>query len=371
MTRILYVATSDIHIQTFHIPYLKWLAENGFEVDLAVENRGNLKIPYVKRVFYLPFPRTPLSFTNISSYKDMKNIINKNNYKIIHCHTPIPGALTRFAARKSRKNGTKIIYTAHGFHFYKGCPLKNWIYYPIEWFLSGYTDDIITINAEDYNHVNNRMRNKKSHYIKGIGVNDEKFKMLSAKDNLEIRIKNGFKPDNFILLYIAEFIHRKNHRFIIEAVPELVKFIPDLKILFAGTGILLESMKTYSKKLHIDQYIEFLGFRDDVEKLAAIADVGISSSRQEGLGLGIAEQMICFKPIVASVDRGHKEMVNHGKNGFLFRQGSHIEFMEYIIRLYNDPELRKRMGEKSNLEAQKFLVKNSLRSMADIYSQYI
>jgi glycosyltransferase EpsD len=302
----------------------------------------------------------------------LKEIITDNNYKVIHCHTPIPGVLTRLAAIKARKNGAKILYTAHGFHFYKGGPLKNWLfYYPVEWLLSGCTDDIITINAEDYNYINNRMWHKNSHYIKGIGVDDEKFKTLTYKEILQIRMEYGFKPDDFILLYIAEFIHRKNHKFIIETLPELVKFIPDLKILFAGTGILLESMKVYSKKLHVDQHIEYLGFRNDIEKLAAITDVGISSSRQEGLGLGIAEQMICSKPVVASFDRGHKEMVNHGENGFLFRQGNHIEFIEYIIKLYNDQELRKRMGEKSNLEAQKFLINNSLRSMADIYSQYI
>lgn len=370
--KVLYVATSDIHIQTFHIPYLKWFTENGCEVHLAVENRGNLAIPYVDKVFYLPFPRTPFSLTNISSYKDLKAIINDNNYRIIHCHTPIPGVLTRLAAIKARKNGTKILYTAHGFHFYKGGPLKNWLFYfPAEWLLSGFTDDIITINAEDYNFINDRMRHKNSHYIRGIGVDDEKFKTLTCKEILQIRTEYGYKPEDFILLYIAEFIHRKNHKFIIETLPELVNYIPDVKILFAGTGILLESMKAYSKILHVEKYIDFLGFRNDIEKLSAIADVGISSSRQEGLGLGIAEEMICSKPIVASADRGHKEMVNHGENGFLFKHGNHIEFIEYLKRLYNDPELRNMMGVKSNLEARKFLISNSLKSMEEIYSKYI
>ena len=257
--RILYVATSDIHIQTFHIPYLKWLAENGCEVHLAAENRGNLTIPYVSKVFYLPFPRTPLSLTNISTYKDLKKIINENNYEIIHCHTPVPGVLTRLAARNAHKNGVTVFYTVHGFHFFKGAPLVNWLlYYPVEYLLSSFTDVIITMNKEDFSYVNGKMYHKESFLVPGVGVDSKVFYPFNENKILEERKRLGLNPDHFILLYVAEFIHRKNHKMIIDSIPVLKTKIPDIKLLFAGKGLLLEKMKKYAAEKGIDKHIIFL-----------------------------------------------------------------------------------------------------------------
>lgn len=370
--RILYVATSDIHINTFHLPYLKWLKGNGYAVDIAVENRANILIPFVDKIFYLPFPRTPLDLTNYKSYKKLKAIIEINKYDLVHCHTPIPSVLARLAARSSRKNGTKVLYTAHGFHFYNGGPIKNWLtYYPVEWLLSGFTDGIVTINAEDFGHINGKMRHKESFYIKGIGIDTAKFQTLSEIERYKYRQNLGFKKNDFILLYVAEFIYRKNHKFVIDALPELRSKIPDIKILFAGKGILLEKMKTYADQLGVADNIDFLGFRSDLGYLAGIADLGISSSRQEGLGLGLAEEMLCSVPVVATVDRGHKEMIIHGKNGFLFEQENRSQFIEFIFKLYSDPNLRSEMGASSFERAQLFRIENSLESMSSIYNKYL
>jgi glycosyltransferase involved in cell wall biosynthesis len=141
MKKVLFVATVvKLHIMVFHLPYLEWFKKNGFEVHVAArndyENKDECKIPFCDRYYDLPFERSPLKNNNFYVQKKLKKLIEINKYDIIHCHTPIAGALTRLVARKSRKNGTNIIYTAHGFHFYKGAPIKNWlIYYPIEkWF---------------------------------------------------------------------------------------------------------------------------------------------------------------------------------------------------------------------------------------------
>ena len=114
MKRVLFVATVTRHINAFHIPYLKWFKEQGYEVHVA--SNGNEKIEYCDKHFNLPFARFPLKVENIKTYKELKKIINDNNYEIIHCHTPVGGVLTRLAAKKARQNGTKVIYTAHGFY---------------------------------------------------------------------------------------------------------------------------------------------------------------------------------------------------------------------------------------------------------------
>ncbi len=372
MTKVLFVATSDIHVQTFHLPYLKWLRENGCTIHLAVENRGNLEIPHTDRTFHLPFPRTPFHFANIRTLRRLKGILAKEHYDLVHCHTPIPSMLARLAARRQRKNGTKVLYTAHGFHFYKGGPLRNWLlYFPAEYLLSAFTDGIVTINAEDYWTAQKRLLNTHSFYIKGIGVDSSRFKTLSEAERQRIREELGYGPDSFILLYIAEFIYRKNHRFLVHAVPELIKHIPKLKVLFAGTGVLLDETRDLARELGVEDHVEFLGFRNDVSRLAGIADVGISSSRQEGLGLGLAEEMLCSVPVVATEDRGHKEMIIHGENGYFFPQGGQKEFVSRILELYKDAGLRKRMAEKSLERAQLFRIERSLDSMAGIYQKFL
>lgn len=372
MKRILYTATSDIHINTFHIPYLKWFKDKGYEIHLAVENRGNIDLSFCDKVFYLPFKRSTFSKQHLKAYKSLKDIIEENDYSLIHCHTPMVSVLTRLAAREKRKNGTKVLYTAHGFHFYKGAPLKCWfIFYPIEYLLSFITDAIITINQEDYNLINGKWGNKYSFYIKGVGAANNKFRPIVPTSKNELRKELGFNSDDFILLYTAEFIPRKNHKFLIQSVPFILKHIPKLKVVFAGTGVLLNKMKELANEIGVAKYINFLGFRSDVHKLAAIADVGISTSKQEGLGLGLAEEMLCGIPVVATKDRGHKEMIIHDVNGFMFPQNDKESFIKYIKLLYDDPALREKMGKAALEKAQEFTIESSLKSMADIYKRFL
>lgn len=372
MNKVLYIATSDIHLATFHKPYLKWLVENNVQVDIVVENRGNLEFEGVSNIFYLDFPRSITNKKLLSNYKLLKKIIDNGNYNIIHCHTPIPSMLTRLAAKDARAKGAKVLYTAHGFHFYKGAPLSRWLmYYSAEYALSKFTDAIITINEEDFNYVNNKMLHKDSFHIKGIGVDSSRFKPLNQEEKKAKRIELGISPDKFVLLYVAEFIPRKNHEFIIRTLQSLQKTIPNLEVLFAGKGELLDDMKLLAKELNVENSIQFLGFRNDVHLLSAIADVGISSSKHEGLGLGLTEEMFCKVPIIASYDRGHKEMVIQGVNGYMFQQGNSEEFIEYVNNLFQNEELRNKMGEKAFEKAQEFEIKNSLNAMITIYNKYI
>src|SRR5690625_1546271 len=133
--RVLFCATVDYHFKAFHLPYMQWFKEQGWEVDVAAS--GDIHLPYTDQKYSIPIQRSPFRRSNLNAYKQLKEIIHRNNYSIIHCHTPLGGVLTRFAARKARKNGAKVIYTAHGFHFCKGMPITNWlIYYPVERLLS-------------------------------------------------------------------------------------------------------------------------------------------------------------------------------------------------------------------------------------------
>lgn len=371
MKKVLFVATIHKHFRAFHLPYMRWFKEQGWSVD-AAGGGDDVELPGVDNKFYIDIERTPFSLHNIKAYRQLKDLIDKGNYDLVYCHTAMGAVLARLAARKMRSEGnTKVIYVAHGFHFFKGSPKLYWlIYYPIEKFLSRYTDAIVTINTEDYKLVKEHgFRNLYTYQIDGIGVDTDRFFVASPEQKTVLRAEIGLSDSDFILIYVAEHIERKNHAFILEAMPQLMARIPQVKVLFAGRGRLLDVNSEHAKRLGVDKNVEFLGFRTDIDKLLALSDVGVSASRQEGLGLNLIEEMSAGLPVVATQDRGHREIVVNGKNGYLFEQGDVADFCNRIHELYCDYDLRKKMGECAKDSVRKFELHKAVENMAKIFNE--
>ena len=373
MKRILFIASLASHIKAFHIPYMKWLKQEGHQVDVAAHCDIDTQLPYCDNFYEIPFSRSPFSSSNLHVYRQLKDLLQRGHFDIVHCHTPTASVLTRLAARKFRKNGLKVMYTAHGFHFFKGAPLKAWlVFYPIEKYLSRFTDSLITINNEDFVIAKNRHFKAGSiHLVPGIGVNADEYVDNNPQIKSALRKKYGYAESDFILFYAAEFIHRKNHDLIIRQLPHLVKHIPEIKILFAGKGELLDDMIRLAKELGVKDHVDFLGFRNDIPNLVKLSDVGVSASRQEGLGINVAEDMFAGLPVVVSIDRGHKEMVIDGCNGFFFDIKKPDQFSERILKLYSDQFLRHEMGKTAKQDITKFSVGNSLKVHIAIYKSIL
>lgn len=369
--KILFTASIAKHLLRFHLPYLQWFQEQGYEVHIACS--GDEDVPFTDKKWNVPFVRSPFSKGHVQAYKILKEVIDREAYSLIHCHTPMASIVTRLAAKEARSLGTKVLYTAHGFHFFKGAPLINWLtYYPVELFTSGYADAIITINSEDYLRISKKGSKKTNYFlIPGIGVDKGKFFPVDDQKSLQIRTTNKFNSNDFIAVYAAEFIARKNHQFIIEAISRHTKEFPKLKILFCGRGVLKEKMEALVKDKKLESTVYFLGFREDVNELFKMADIGISSSKQEGLPLNLIEEMMCGLPIVATVDRGHKEIVQPGENGYLFEQNNEQEFIAQLKKLYENPQLVARMGKKAFELSHQFEITNSLKEMAAIYNKFL
>lgn len=310
MKKVLFVATVTTHINFFHIPYLKMFKEKGYEVHVA--SFGEEPIEYCDKHFNIPFARFPFKLQNYKVYKKLKKIINDNDYKIIHCHTPVGGLLTRLAAKKVRKKGTKVIYTAHGFHFYKGAPILNWmIYYPIEKYLSKYTDCLITINEEDYEIAKKKFKAKRTEFVHGVGVDENKFNFEMSNDEKEdVRKSLNLKEDDFVISYVAELSKRKNQGMLIKAISELIneEKIKNIKVLLIGSDSLNNYYQQMSKDLNVESSIMFLGYRKDIPKLLKISDLYVSTSTQEGLPINLVEAAICKLPIIATNCRGNRNI---------------------------------------------------------------
>ena len=291
MKKVLFTATVDSHILHFHIPYLKLFKENGYEVHVATN--GDEKIPYCDVKHKISFERNPIKLNNLKAIKQLKKVIDKEKFDIIHCHTPMGSVVTRLAAKKARKNGTRVIYTAHGFHFYKGAPLLNWLlFYPIEKYLSKYTDDLITINKEDYELAKRKFHARNTYYIPGVGVDPNKFNInLTSEEKHKLRESLGLKDDDFVIIYVAELIKRKNQTMAIEAIKDLVKKDDKIKLLLVGKDSYNGKYQEMVKNLGIDKNVIFTGYRKDVPKLMKISDMAISTALQEGLPVNILEAM--------------------------------------------------------------------------------
>ena len=370
MKKVLFVSNVLSHIYAFHMPYIKWFKENGFEVHVMANSNG-LKADGFDKYYDVKIERSPFSLKNFVAYRVATKIIDSEKYDIVHCHTPMGGVIGRLASRKIRKQGAKVLYTAHGFHFYKGAPKINWLlYYTMEKILAPYADCIITINEEDFNNAKEKFESSKTKIkkISGIGVDINRF--YPAEDKDALKKANGY-DGKFLLTYAAEFIPRKNHRFFVEATKELVKKCPNVKILFAGKGVLAEKIKKYAQQLGVAEYIEFLGFCTHMPDVLRMSDILISASIEEGFGINIVEGMACGLPAVVSIVRGHKEMVANGLNGYLIDIKNIYEFCERIKCLYYDKKQYQEMSKQATITAEKFSIENSLNQMELIYQQYI
>lgn len=361
MKKVLFTATVDSHILHFHLPYLEYFKNNNYEVHVATNT--DKPILYCDKKHKIDINRSPYSLKNVKAIFQLKKIINAEKYDIIHCHTPMGSVVTRFSSMKTRKkNKTRIIYTAHGFHFYKGAPLKNWLlFYPIEKLLANYTDDIITINKEDYELAKEKF-NTNVHYVHGVGLNKNKFDIVMKKSE-KTRLKKslGLKDTDFIISYVARLDKNKNQKFLIDVMDKILKKNKNIHLLFIGNDELNGYYQRIVKNKKIQDNIHFLGYRSDIPKLLRITDLAVSSSKREGLPVNIMEAMYCKVPIVALKNRGIDDLII-GDNRRKLLVSNEEEMVEKIDCLISN---NIKTIDYSNINS--YLIDNVLQEVQKIY----
>ena len=370
--KVLFCATVDYHFKAFHLPYLKWFADQGWEVHVAAN--GNIHLPYVTQKYNIPIQRSPLSIQNLHAYKKLKSIIHQNKYKIIHCHTPMGGVIARLAAQKARRERTKVIYTAHGFHFCKGSSFINWLlYYPIERSLATATDCLITINQEDYNlAVRRRFQAGNIKLVHGVGVDIERFTAVTETEKQALKLKFNYNPQDFLMFYAAEFNKNKNQSFLIRSLAQLKNEIPHAKLLLAGEGPLMNECKKIANQLGVSSMVHFLGYRDDIASLLQMCDLAVASSYREGLPVNIMEAMACGLPVVATDNRGHRELIINNKNGWIIDHDDIQAMSERIETISKNTKLQAKFGQYGRTSiTNKYSFNEVLKEKQEIYTTYM
>ena len=348
MKKALVVASVASMIDQFNIPNILLLQRLGYKVDVATNftESGSItaerSAALVKRLeamgvgtVNVPIPRSLTAVGAIlKSYRMIKDLCRENKYEIMHCHSPIGGAIARFATRGSRKkNGTMTVYTAHGLHFYKGAPIKNKIlFYPVEKVCARFTDVLITINGEDYELAKRKLRAGRVEYVPGVGIDTEAF-AASSVDVSEKRREIGVPEGARLLLSVGEINANKNHRTVLEAVKRLGD--ESIHYAIAGKGALMDELKALADELGIGHRVHLLGYREDVRELYHASDVFVHPSYREGLPVSVMEAMASGLPVVASRIRGNVDLVKEG-GGILVSPTDTDGFVEAIRAALTD-----------------------------------
>ena len=371
--KVLFVATVvKTHIMEFHVPYLKMFQEMGWETAVAAKNDyedpADCVIPFCDTYYNIPFARIPWKKDNITSYKMLKKIIDQGDFDLIHCHTPVGAMIARLAAAAARRKKTKVIYTAHGFHFFKGAPLVNWlVYFPAEWVLAGLTDVLVTINQEDHSFARKHLGAKRIEYVPGVGIDTTRF-AADGGDREEKRRELGFGNEDFLVITVAEMTKNKNHTTVLKALA-LLKDKPEfgkIHYLICGRGEQWPALEQEAKDLGISDHVVFLGYRHDVPQLCRASDLFAFMTLREGLPVALMEAMSCGLPTICQKIRGNTDLIDDGVEGD-FIANTPQAVADAILGMYRNPQRRSAMGAAAVEKVRRFDCENVHSRMKEIY----
>lgn len=377
MKRVLFVTTISGFLPQFEKNDVKLLKQRGCQIHYAsnftnpIYTFDETELEKEKVTLHqIDIEKSPAKITkNTKAIKQLIKVIDENEIDIVHCHNPMGGVAARIAAKMSKRH-PKVIYTAHGFHFYKGASIVNWLlFYTAERFLARYTDIIVTINREDYIRAQ-KFRLKKNgevYLIHSVGVDKEKFAPRPEMRETK-RAELGIPADAFHIVTAAELNENKNQKVVIEAVAALVNKY-DIYYTICGKGPNEDKLRELIKSKGLEDRVRLLGYRTDMNEILQTADVFAFPSIREGLGVAAIEALMCDVPLIAADNRGTREYASDGSNGIVCRHDSPEEFEEAIELLYENEAYRKRMADRCRASVRKFTIEEVEKTMIKVYAR--
>lgn len=365
--KILYVTTVG-GTMSFFSDLIRELLAQGDTVDIAT-NEDISAVPQVYRnmgcrIHHIDCTRSPFNKGNWRAIGQIKRLVSEERYDVVHCHTPIAAMCTRLACRGARKKGTKVFYTAHGFHFYQGAPLKNWlIFYPIEKACAHFTDVLLTMNQEDYARAQKSMKAKKIFYVPGVGIDLKRFQDVSIsaeQKRKELKLPDGAR----MLLSVGELNTNKNHALVLRAMAQLRE--SDFHYVIAGEGEQRQCLLSLAKELGVEDRLHLLGHRRDIAELCTAAELFCFPSFREGLPVSIMEAMACGRPVVCGRIRGNVDLID--ENGGAWFDPHDVDSCRQAIETILQKDLRA-MGEYNLNKIQGFSTEVVIEQMKALYRE--
>lgn len=365
MAKILFCASRASHIMNFHLPYLEYYKQQGFQVDVLTQ--GELPSGFCHHCYNMPFEKNIFSPANISNIFRIARILKHEKYDIITTHTTLTGFMVRTAARMCPSAFGRLIHISHGYLFNEEKTLKNKLYITCEKSVAKITDCLLVMNQEDFHLAEKYRLGKTLHYISGMGLRSERFRTISATEIDRFKASLNIAPTDFIFVCVGEFSDRKNQNLILDALSALGTAAKNIKVLFAGTGINEKSYRDKVQRLELSAQVRFLGQVEDTALLYQTANVVLSASRSEGLPFNIMEALFCHTPVLASAVKGHTDLLTNGKNALLFPSDDVQSLCDSMKTVTADKTLYAHLKAHAFLP-QKYMLEQALPAIISYYT---
>lgn len=332
------------HVNKFHIPTIRHMRARGWRVDVAC--RVDEPVPEADHVYDMCWQRSPFRAGTFKGIYDLRRLIRQNGYDIVYCHTTVGLLVARLAALPLRREGLLVVAMDHGLFYFKGAPWANWLAYPVDWFLSHFTDEMITINREDDDFVRRHFCQKEIFKMTdGIGASFDRLRVENrAEARAEVRAEFGIPAGATVLIYVAELTLNKNQQMLIRALQDLRQQGGDYRLMLVGPDHADGRYQRLADEMGLQGEVIFTGWRRDIGRLMAAADVAVASSIREGLPINTIETLYCHLPVVAAANRGHSSIIQDGQNGFIVPRNDHQAMARRVEQLMADSDLYHRLA---------------------------
>ena len=353
------------HINKFHLSTIKRFKELGWMVDVAC--RADAEVPFCDHLFDLPLARNPFHWQMLVAIRKLKMILRDGAYDVIHVHTFTGKVVGILAARQFRRAGLKVIYTSHGFQYYRGAPWLNWCFLPLDKWLMTNVDILITINREDYQNAQRfHFAPHRIFYCHGAGVNLDRFQ-ATAKSRETVRKELGISLSAPVLIYVAELTRNKNQMLLLRMFERVVQKFPDAQMLLVGPDHFGGEIQKQIRRMNQESRIHCLGWRSDIPDLLKAADIGVASSIREGFGINIVEYMASGLPVVAVDNRGHRETIENGVTGYLVPQSDDGAMAQRVEELMGSLEMRIALARNASAHLERYKEETIVSKLVEIY----
>mgnify|MGYP003789588561 CR=1 FL=1 len=370
--KVLFIASVYNHLAAFHKPFMRLLQDKGYEVHSAASSssgRMNEIDDLGVKCWDIPFCRSPYNPQNLEAYRKLKMLLSDSSFDLIHVHTPTAAFMTRWIARKLRSN--PVLYTAHGFHFYDGAPLKNWVvYYTAERIVARWTNGLIVMNEEDHKTAC-RMGftpNENLFHVHGVGVSLEDYSPVPTET--PVRTELGIGKSDVVITCVAELSKRKNQAFLLDAWEKLSLQNPQIHLLLIGKGNQEENLKQRVSRRNLER-VYFLGYCKDVPRILRGSDIVTLVSKHEGLPRCVMEAMAIGRPVVGTDIRGIRDLVSNGQTGTLVKLGDVDGLCAALEELIHDKQKRISMGQAARQKIEAYSLEQVLEEMSLVYARYL
>jgi glycosyltransferase involved in cell wall biosynthesis len=371
--KMLIVTTVAVTLRAFLLPFARHYRAAGWRVEAAAADIAEL--PELQAEFSachtLPLSRNPLDLlTLVRAPRAIRRLVSLGGYDIVHVHTPVAAFLVRFALRHRRLR-PQVIYTAHGFHFHEGgSPMRNAVFRTLEKLAAPWCDALVTINREDFDAARTGGFRTRVEYMPGIGVDTAQWDAGKVTDDAIAKVRQELAlPEAAVLfLMVAEFIPRKRHADVIQALAQLAD--GHIHLAFAGAGPQLEAVRSLARQAGVGERVHFLGFRRDISVLMRASRAVILPSTHEGLPRSLLEAMSLWVPFIGSDIRGVRELAEGG-GGLLHAPGDVAALAQAIRRLADDRNAAIDMGRKGLARVRAFDEREIIRRHDALYADLL